>query len=59
MDNSNPIDIKPKEGDLVLIKDHTAKVFHLTMWAIIELSPSKEIRWKFARPKVQTPPGCI
>ena len=27
MDNANPVDTKLKEGDLVLIKDHTAKAF--------------------------------
>ena len=27
MDNVNPVPIKLKEGDLVLIKDHTAKTF--------------------------------
>ena len=26
-DNANLVDIKLKEGDLVLIKDHTAKAF--------------------------------
>ena len=29
MDNINPIPTKLKEGDLVLIKDHTAKAFQL------------------------------
>ena len=27
MDNANPVNTKLKEGDLVLIKDHTAKAF--------------------------------
>ena len=55
-DNANLVDTKLKERDLVLIKDHTAKAFQP---CIIELSPSKEIRLKFVRPKVETPPGCI
>ena len=30
-DNINPIPTKLKEGDLVLIKDHTAKAFPTTL----------------------------
>ena len=59
MDNVNPVPTKLKEGDLVLIKDHTAKAFqpHYVGNYRIELSSLKEIRLKFAKLRVETPLG--
>ena len=56
-DNVNPVPTKLKEGDLVLIKDHTAKAFQ-PHYVTIALSPLKVIRLKFIKPKVETPLGC-
>ena len=48
--------LKLREGDLVLIKDHTGP-FSLITWAITELSPLKETKLKFVKLKVETPCG--
>ena len=58
MNNINPVPTKLKEGDLVLIKDHTAKAFqpcYVGNYRIV--SPLKEIRLKFIKLKVEIPHG--
>ena len=58
-DNINPVPTKIKKGDLVLIKDHTAKAFQTHYVGNIELSPLRGIRLKFIKLKVEIPPGYI
>ena len=56
-DNISPVPTKLKEGDLVLIKDHTAKIFQPCYVGNYRIVSFKGIRLKFVKPKVGTPLG--
>ena len=56
-DNVNPVPTKLKEGDLVLIKDHTAKAFQPHYVGNYRIVPLKKIRLKFIKLKVEIPHG--
>ena len=57
MENVNPVPTKLKEGDLVLIKDHTAKSFQPHYVGNYRIVSFKEIRLKFIKLKVEIPHG--
>ena len=57
MDNVNPVPTKLREGDLVLIKDHTAKAFQPHYVGNYRIVSLKEIRLRFVKLKVEIPPG--
>ena len=55
-DNVNPVPTKLKEGDIVLIKDHTAKAFqphYVGNYRIVSFN----FRFKFVKLKVEIPHG--
>ena len=58
-DNINPIPTKLKEGDLVLIKDHTATAFQPHYVGNYRIVSFKGIRLKFVKLKVEIPHGYI
>ena len=58
-DNINPIPTQLKEGDLVLIKDHTAKAFQPRYIGNYRIVSFKETRLKFVKLKVEIPHGYI
>ena len=53
----NPVPTKLKEGDLVLIKDHTAKAFQPCYVGNYRIVSFKVIRLKFTKLKVEIPHG--
>ena len=59
MDNVDPIPTKLREGDLVLIKDHTANAFQPCYVGNYRIVSFKGIKLKFVTPKVETPLGYI
>ena len=58
-DNINLVPTKLKQGDLVLIKDHTAKAFQPHYVGNYRIVSFKGNQVKFVKLKVETPPGCI
>ena len=58
-DNINPIPTKLKEGDLVLIKDHTAKAFQPHYVGNYRIVSFKGNQLKFIKWKVEIPHGYI
>ena len=56
-ENVNPVPTKLREGDLVLIKDHTDKAFQPQYVGNYRIVSLKEIRLRFVKLKVETPLG--
>ena len=59
MYNISLVPTKLKEGDLVIIKDHTAKAFQPHYVGNYRIVSFKGIKLKFIKLKVETPPGYI
>ena len=63
-DNANPVDTKLKEGDLVLIKDHTAKAFQphyvgnyrVVSWVHLTDVKYKNVKYKILKERRQKNP---